>query len=213
MIGQLLDFTESRSGGGIRIESRPTNLDDLCAQAVGEVELVHPQWQIRYTTTGDPVGRSDPERLLQAGNVAGDILFYPWGQVWKGSSPEWHFGGFDYRDTTANLDPTLFRQYANAQGRWLSPDPMAGNVLNPQSLNRYAYVTNNPLGLVDPSGMFLSANPGKGDDDGGDEGDGVDFHPVNSEAARSSSTHCGVTPSGYGPSTNSALPGGHGVCY
>jgi signal transduction histidine kinase len=83
MIGQLLDFTESRSGGGIRIEARPTNLDDLCAQAVGEVELVHPQWQIQYTTTGDPVGRSDPERLLQAvSNLLSNA-----GQHGKGGEP------------------------------------------------------------------------------------------------------------------------------
>jgi hypothetical protein len=39
------------------------------------------------------------------------------------------------------------------QGRWLSPDPLAGNILNPQSLNRYAYVLNNPTSLVDPLGL------------------------------------------------------------
>jgi signal transduction histidine kinase len=65
MITQLLDFTESRSGGGVRIDVRPTNLDDLCAQAVAELELVHPELTIAYQVTGDVVGHWDPGRLLQ----------------------------------------------------------------------------------------------------------------------------------------------------
>ncbi len=40
-------------------------------------------------------------------------------------------------------------------GTMLAPDPMLGNLLNPQSLNRYAYVANNPGSLIDPSGFFL----------------------------------------------------------
>jgi hypothetical protein len=40
-------------------------------------------------------------------------------------------------------------------GRWMSPDPYDGSYRagNPQSLNRYAYVLNNPLGFVDPTGQ------------------------------------------------------------
>ncbi|HZP01245.1 MAG TPA: RHS repeat-associated core domain-containing protein [Terriglobia bacterium] len=38
-------------------------------------------------------------------------------------------------------------------GRWLTPDPVAGDILNPQSLNRYAYVLNNPTTLTDPLGL------------------------------------------------------------
>jgi uncharacterized protein RhaS with RHS repeats len=37
--------------------------------------------------------------------------------------------------------------------RWLTPDPMGGDLTNPQSLNRYAYALNNPETLVDPSGL------------------------------------------------------------
>jgi uncharacterized protein RhaS with RHS repeats len=43
--------------------------------------------------------------------------------------------------------------YYSRFGRWLSPDPMAGNVLNPQSLNGYAYALNNPCNLTDPLGL------------------------------------------------------------
>jgi hypothetical protein len=38
-------------------------------------------------------------------------------------------------------------------GRFVSPDPHGGQLDNPQSLNRYAYVVNNPLHNVDPTGM------------------------------------------------------------
>ncbi|HLC78010.1 MAG TPA: RHS repeat-associated core domain-containing protein [Candidatus Nanoarchaeia archaeon] len=45
------------------------------------------------------------------------------------------------------------RYYDADSGRFLQPDPLTGSVENPQSLNRYTYVTNNPHKYVDPSGM------------------------------------------------------------
>jgi RHS repeat-associated protein len=47
---------------------------------------------------------------------------------------------------------TLFRTYQPRLARWLSPDPVAGSILNPQSLNRYAYVVNNPTNFLHPLG-------------------------------------------------------------
>jgi hypothetical protein len=41
----------------------------------------------------------------------------------------------------------------STEGHWLSPDPLAGDISNPQSLNRYAYVLNNPTTLTDPLGL------------------------------------------------------------
>src|SRR5208282_4237873 len=51
------------------------------------------------------------------------------------------------------------REYS-IQGRWASPDPAglsAVDPTNPQSWDRYAYVTNSPLALVDPSGLSPQA--------------------------------------------------------
>ena len=53
-----------------------------------------------------------------------------------------------------------FRFYASNLGRWHSPDPMGGNITNPQSLNRYAYVANNPTSLTDPVGLQGGCMPG-----------------------------------------------------
>ncbi len=41
-------------------------------------------------------------------------------------------------------------------GRMLSPDPVMAGLGNPQGLNPYSYVANNPASLADPSGYLLS---------------------------------------------------------
>lgn len=46
-------------------------------------------------------------------------------------------------------DPTL--------GRFLSPDPVLGQLGSPQSLNPYSYVGNNPLSATDPSGYSAAS--------------------------------------------------------
>jgi len=44
------------------------------------------------------------------------------------------------------------RTYDPALGRFIQPDTIVPNPANPQSLNRYAYVLNNPLRYTDPTG-------------------------------------------------------------
>lgn len=65
MIDQLLDLTRARVGNGIEITRRPTNLADLCQQAVAEVELLYPDRMIDCAYVGDQDGDWDPDRLLQ----------------------------------------------------------------------------------------------------------------------------------------------------
>ena len=65
----------------------------------------------------------------------------------------------------------LFRKYDPSAGRWLSPDPYGWGAVSlhrPQSLNRYAYVQNGPLTLIDPDGTSIGCD----DEDGCDSGDG-----------------------------------------
>jgi RHS repeat-associated protein len=64
------------------------------------------------------------------------------------------------RDAESGNDYFGARYYASTMGRWMSPDPMGGHLENPQTLNKYAYVTNNPLTLTDPTGLdsYLACN-------------------------------------------------------
>jgi RHS repeat-associated protein len=59
------------------------------------------------------------------------------------------------RDNETGLDYFNARYYASAQGRFTSIDPLiaSGRVGNPQSWNRYVYVLNNPVRLIDPNGL------------------------------------------------------------
>jgi RHS repeat-associated protein len=87
----------------------------------------------------------------------------PWGDgytpttIQSGGTPDQdtlHFAQLDH-DSESGTDHAQFRQYSSTQGRWMSPDPYDGSydITNPQSLNRYSYVLNNPLRSVDPSGL------------------------------------------------------------
>lgn len=59
------------------------------------------------------------------------------------------------RDTETGLDYFNARYYASVQGRFTGADPLlaSGRASAPQSWNRYSYVLNNPMGLMDPSGL------------------------------------------------------------
>lgn len=63
--------------------------------------------------------------------------------------------GMTERDDTTGLDHTWWRKYENLSGRWTSPDPSNGSMrtVNPQSLNRYSYVNDDPVNATDPSGL------------------------------------------------------------
>ena len=52
-------------------------------------------------------------------------------------------------------DDAMMRRYGATQSRFAQPDPYDGsyNFSDPQSLNRYAYVQNDPVNFVDPSGL------------------------------------------------------------
>ncbi len=69
---------------------------------------------------------------------------------------EHHFTGKE-RDAESGNDYFGARYYASSMGRWLSSDPsqlVFANLTNPQALNLYAYVMNNPLRFIDPTGLY-----------------------------------------------------------
>jgi RHS repeat-associated protein len=74
---------------------------------------------------------------------------------------EQFYTGYE-RDTESGNDYAQARHYANSMGRFLSPDPSGlayADPDNPQSLNLYSYVMNNPLTMVDPTGLYYECTP------------------------------------------------------
>jgi len=82
--------------------------------------------------------------------------YAPFGEQYQTSgTADASFTGQD-QDTVSSLYDFPARRQSPSQGRWISPDPAgraAVSLANPQSWNRYAYVSNNPLSLVDPTGL------------------------------------------------------------
>ena len=97
------------------------------------------------------------------GSVSGSFQSLPFGDGYTTAGTDTdpqHFAELDkdFGDT----HNAQYRQYDSAQARWMSPDPYDGSydLTNPQSLNRYVYVLNNPLGAADPSGHCPAPAPG-----------------------------------------------------
>jgi PAS domain S-box-containing protein len=65
MIGDLLDFTQARLGGGIRLERRPADLYALASTMLDEVEAAYPERTLDLTRAGDTRGTWDADRILQ----------------------------------------------------------------------------------------------------------------------------------------------------
>lgn len=72
------------------------------------------------------------------------------------------FTGHEH-DGETGLDYARARYFSEPQGRFVSPDPLlaSGKLAVPQSWNRYTYVLNNPLVLVDPDGLIWGSKPGE----------------------------------------------------
>jgi RHS repeat-associated protein len=95
-----------------------------------------------------------------SGLVAGRLDMYPYGEIWSetGTTNKYKNTGKE-RDTESGNDYFGARYYWNGAGRWLGVDRKPGDILNPQRLNRYAYVRNDPITYVDPDGNEESASP------------------------------------------------------
>jgi RHS repeat-associated protein len=94
-----------------------------------------------------------------AGAVVDCNAMYPYGEqdttICTTSNSIWDkFTGYRL-DPETGLEYDHARYYNPSLGRFMSADPFAGNVGNPQSMNRYPYVVNNPLRFTDPTGMLL----------------------------------------------------------
>jgi RHS repeat-associated protein len=93
-----------------------------------------------------------------SGTIVEQKGHYPYGETWypTTNSNKWKFTTYE-RDGGTNEsgnDYAMARTYINRYGRFNSPDPLAGSIADPQSLNRFSYTRNNPVNMVDPFGLW-----------------------------------------------------------
>lgn len=65
LVGDLLDFTRGRLGGGIPIESGPADVAEIAGEAVDEARAAHPERSILVVAEGMTRGEWDEGRLAQ----------------------------------------------------------------------------------------------------------------------------------------------------
>jgi len=88
--------------------------------------------------------------------------YFPFGDRVDGA-PDYathEFTGHE-RDRETGLDYMMARYYGSSVARFFSPDPafeITKSQRTPQQWNRYSYVMNNPLILIDPEGKVLTAS-------------------------------------------------------
>jgi RHS repeat-associated protein len=162
--GTYLDFLYTPGGNKLAIMIWPALQKAFVPLAAGAV-AVYNSSGIAYYRHPDWVGSSrfasTPTRGLYY-----DGAYAPFGEPYaQTGTTDVAFTGMN-QDTSANVYDFPAREYG-IQGRWPSPDPsgMASvRPSNPQSWNRYAYVLNNPLANIDPSGLDCLVADGSPED-------------------------------------------------
>mgnify|MGYP005846566911 CR=1 FL=1 len=92
-----------------------------------------------------------------SGSKYAELRYKAWGEMryTYGTTPT------AYKFTGQRLDNSVglyyygARYYDPALGRFVQADTLVPEPGNPQALNRYAYVNNNPVRYTDPTGMYL----------------------------------------------------------
>jgi len=93
------------------------------------------------------------------GNTLAQLGTYPYGDTWYNATSDKLFFTAYERDAESGNDYAMMRYGISGLARFSSPDPLSGSRGNPQSLNRYPYVHNDPINLTDPTGLIPGGPP------------------------------------------------------
>ncbi|QTA83810.1 RHS repeat-containing protein [Desulfonema limicola] len=89
-----------------------------------------------------------------AGNLTEKTRYYPFGNIREGGNERYTYSGKEL-DKASNSYYFEARQYSAGFRHFTQADTIDPNLFAPQTLNRYAYVNNNPLKYVDPDGHIF----------------------------------------------------------
>ncbi len=87
----------------------------------------------------------------QSGDVVEETLYEPYGEILSGGDSRFLYTGKEL-DDQSGLYYYGARYYDSFLTRFTQPDENIPDPYNPQDLNRYSYVRNNPYKYVDPTG-------------------------------------------------------------
>jgi len=88
-----------------------------------------------------------------AGQVVQRHDYLPFGEEWGNQPQDKRMFAGKEQDQETGFDYVGARYYASGNGRFTTPDDSSYmDPFDPQSMNRYAYVYNNPLWYIDPTG-------------------------------------------------------------
>jgi RHS repeat-associated protein len=90
----------------------------------------------------------------QDGSLDDRIAYEPWGTPRQQSREMFQFTNQEWEPELGFYDYDA-RQYNPQLKRFMQPDIIIQNYFDPQSLNRYSYVKNNPIRYSDPTGHFI----------------------------------------------------------
>jgi phosphoserine phosphatase RsbU/P len=77
LIGDLLDFTQARLGGGLSVHRRTVDLHTVVADCLEELRFAWPGRLLEHTRAGHRQIAADPDRLVQlVGNLVNNALVY-----------------------------------------------------------------------------------------------------------------------------------------
>ena len=96
----------------------------------------------------------DPQNNPTQGTTIQSYWYTPFGEQQHTKTSGFTYNAEAYDAATGMLNLRA-RQYEPAMNRFGQKDILKGEMISPLSLNRYGYCVNNPIMLMDPSGMSL----------------------------------------------------------
>jgi RHS repeat-associated protein len=128
-----------------------TILSGLFGLLLGLTGIAHAD-TVTYIYTdaqGTPLAEADAQ-----GNITATFDYRPYGSIALGTAPKGPGYTGHVNDPDTGLVYMQARYYDPTIGRFLSRDPAGQRA----SFNDYAYVNDNPINSIDPTGMFQCAN-------------------------------------------------------